>query len=124
MFWDAYVGIPYLKDGRSVLEGLDCLGLLRHVYLEEFEISLPVYEADYNRFEEYSESWNSVNDPHMGDVIVFNYARMPLHVGIFIGNYRFLHTNESTGSSVIERLNTPIWSSRVRGFYRHVYRNV
>lgn len=101
----AFMGVPY--DGRHfcrVLAGrvLDAHGIPWP------RVSDPAKARD----------WQRVAQPRALDVVVFNRAGRPGHVGVCIGRGRFLHVEEGA-RSVIEYLASPLWQSRVEGYYRY-----
>lgn len=61
--------------------------------------------------------WVRVARPAEGDVVVFKIAGKPGHVGVCDGRGGFLHCEEGR-SAVIERLSSPLWGSRIEGYYR------
>lgn len=129
--WNTYVNIPFKPNGRT-LEGVDCWGLVRLVYSAEFSIELPSFSDDYTLddperlaelIKQYEEGWEKQDSPSIGDVILFNILGTPQHIGIYIGNNRFLHSLEGY-SSVIDQLDSARWRSRVVGFYKYSARSV
>lgn len=130
---DRYVGIPYADKGRDPAIGLDCWGLVRWFYAEEFGLHLPAhderYEHSYARAEvaalaqaETAAHWRPVPVPAYGDVVVITVARRPFHVGIALHDDRFLHNLTAPQGAVIESLRSPKWAPRIEGYYRHVAR--
>jgi cell wall-associated NlpC family hydrolase len=128
-----YTAIPYVSKGRDPQTGVDCWGLLRLFYAEQFGIELPLHDDRYvhsdSRGEtaelardEIRERWLQVRTPQYGDAVVLALSRRPFHVGICIGGNRFLHALDPRVNTVIERLDAPVWARRLEGFYRHVDR--
>lgn len=128
MWWNDYVGIPYDLRGRD-RSGIDCWGLVRLVYKEQFNIDLPSfsekYEDDSNsdQFQELlatqREGWVNVQDPKVGDVVLMRVLGLESHIGIYIGEGKFLHAKRDT-NAVIESLDSLRWKKRVIGFYRYM----
>lgn len=121
------VGVPYKSKGRDLL-GADCWGLLRLFYIQEFGIVLPSYDEHYtDAFDKESvtgaihslkNDWIEVSEPKYGDAIKLRLAGHPCHVGVYLGNNEFLHT-QNGHDSCIDRLDGIKWKNRVDGFYRH-----
>jgi len=65
--------------------------------------------------------WSRVARPQPLDVVVFNLAGRPGHVGVCVGRGRFFHVEEHSRSRV-ESLLSPLWSSRIEGYYRYTPR--
>ena len=118
------VGIPFADGGRGP-ESFDCWGLVREVY-RRYGINLPDYNigcydilnvtAEMERNRHY---WREHKPPEIPvpSVVAFRVsAPMINHVGIYIGDGKFLHTREKAGA-VIESLNSPVWRHRIEGFY-------
>ncbi|WP_312914494.1 NlpC/P60 family protein [Stenotrophomonas sp.] len=62
--------------------------------------------------------WERVDRPAELDLVVFHSGAAPDHVGVCIGRGRFLHVEEGSRSR-IEFLSSPLWSSRIEGYYRY-----
>ncbi|MDH2022956.1 C40 family peptidase [Stenotrophomonas sp. GD03680] len=101
-----WVGIPY--QGEKF-----CREFVRQV-MAEHGIPMPVVDAP-----EDARGWVRVEVPERLDVVVFNNAGRPWHVGVCLGSGDFLHVEEGMTSRV-ERLGSPLWEARISGFYRYV----
>lgn len=122
-----YVGLPFEDLGRSV-NGVDCWGLVQHVYRSEYKIHLPDYKM-YGSIRDRAAvevtarfikaRWQQNSEPAFMDVICFNIAKRPLHVGLVVSKDQFLHSPEDDFTR-IERFTDRIWANRIEGFYRYV----
>lgn len=126
MNYDKYVGLPYLDNGRTKI-GVDCWGLARLVYRDEFGIDLPSYTEEYiggtdphivQAVNLYKDNWEEITTPTIGDLCLFNIFGEPMHVGVFIGDNKFLHCRRGS-DSVVESLNNIKWKNRFVGFYSY-----
>ena len=84
---ERFVGIPYRWGGENVVEGMDCSGFVRAVY-NLCGLSIPRTSRDQYRAGE------SVSKPDLqdGDLVFFGSSEDAInHVGIFVGNGRFVH---------------------------------
>lgn len=126
MNYDKYIGLPYLENGRTEA-GIDCWGLARVFYRDQLNIDLPSYTDEYNgshdpavieAISRYRENWEKTETPTIGDLCLFNILGEPTHVGIFVGNNKFLHSREGR-DSVIETLDNTKWKNRFQGFYKY-----
>jgi cell wall-associated NlpC family hydrolase len=127
--WHVYVGIPYVK-ASSTRRGVDCYGLVRLLYRDVYGIELTDWEATLpdgakrpdliSAFEAAvsEETWELVETPQEGDIVVFRLFNSPLHCGMMINPAQFLHSIEPTGSSV-ERINSPMWKKRIVHYLRY-----
>jgi len=122
-----YVGIPYKNKGRTY-EGVDCWGLVRIVYKDEYDVHLLSFSSDYENATdgeavkevvrkgkalfEYTEKCI----PEYGDIGVFNMMGNPCHVGIYIGKNKILHVLKGT-NSVCENLSSIRLKNRLEGWY-------
>lgn len=102
----SWIGIPYAGDKF-------CRELARQ-YLKTFGIPMPCVDTP-----EEAQYWVKVERPISNDVVVFNRAGRPSHVGVCVDSLSFLHVEENS-KSCIERLSSPLWSRRIEGFYRYV----
>ena len=88
-----YVGIPYVPCGRD-WQGVDCYGLLKLVYRDEYNIDLPdwlvdpVDLRDVNKHIEdavTSGQFTETDTPADGDIVVCYRTRAAHHIGVFVG---------------------------------------
>ena len=126
MKYDKYIGLPYKDNGRDTA-GVDCWGLVCLFYKNEFDIDLPSYTDEYSGpydpsvtrvINIYKDKWDNTTTPAEGDVLVFNIYGEPAHVGVYIGNNKFLHSREGK-DVVIESLNNVKWIKRLEGIYQY-----
>lgn len=123
--YEKYIGIPYAVKGRTE-KGVDCWGLVRLVYANEFGIDLPSLAEDYNDDDVvkaelialHKEGWERVEEPSDGDVILFKMLGYEAHVGVYVGDNTFLHCRENQ-DTVRESINNPIWKRRIVGAFRY-----
>ena len=110
----ALVGVPYRWGGSRPATGLDCSGLVHHVF-GEIGLATPRDTRGLAR------SGRKVARRHLqpGDLVFFNtLGRAYSHVGIYLGNGRFVHA-PSKGSAVrIESISGSYWRARYNGARR------
>lgn len=126
MNFDKYIGLPYQENGRTT-EGVDCWGLARLFYKQELNIDLPDYSDLYTgSWDEqvtklinyHKDSWQEVKQPQVGDLCLFNIYGEPAHIGVYVGENKFLHSRDGQ-DSVIETLNNPLWKRRIAGYFSY-----
>lgn len=114
------IGIPYLWGGNTPEERLDCSGFVRYVYEKAAGILLPRLSAQISR----KGSAIAQSDLHPGDLVFFNTPRgEATHVGIYLGEQRFIHApsrGRSFVSNRIESMKSAYWTSRYYGARRVV----
>jgi len=88
-----YIGIPYIHNGRD-MKGLDCYGLCKLIYQEEYSEELPdwlLQEFDLKATNEAissvvtSGSFTEVKEPSDGDFVVCFRTRAAHHMGLYYG---------------------------------------
>lgn len=119
-----YIGIPYRTGARGP-DAVDCAGLVMQFYRHELGIELPAifYGEEISREGMAaiaddglrSGQWIKIDQPSVGDVLVFRMFGQPTHVGVYIGGDDFLHSVEGK-DSCIERVSS--WGSRLIGVLR------
>lgn len=109
------LGVDYRSGGRSPSQGFDCSGLVAHVFREAYGIYLP------HNTRAQSELGVPVPfaDLEPGDLVFYNTLDRPFsHVGIYLGESRFVHAPK-TGTSVrVESIRSAYWSNRFDGARR------
>ena len=109
------LGVPYRWGGTNPSEGLDCSGLVQWVYRGSANLLLP------RRSDEMMAHGQPVTTDALrsGDLVFFNtMQRTGSHVGIYIGQGRFIHAPNSRGVVRIESLDQGYWASRYDGARR------
>lgn len=126
MDYNKYIGLSYKDNGRDE-SGVDCWGLAYLFYKQELNITLPSYADLYNGaydkavsecIDLYKDTWESTKSGTHGDLCLFNIYNEPAHVGVYIGDSKFLHAREGK-DVVIESLTSPQWSKRFQGFFKY-----
>jgi cell wall-associated NlpC family hydrolase len=109
------IGVRYRWGGNTPDSGLDCSGFVRYVFQDTLGLSLPRRAEEMSRVGEKV----SVRDLKPGDLVFFNTMRRTFsHVGIYIGDNKFVHS-PSTGSTIrVDELDTGYWEKRFTGARR------
>jgi cell wall-associated NlpC family hydrolase len=109
-----YLGTPYRRGGTT-RRGLDCSGLTGAVYGEQ-GLDLPRTAA-----QQFAEGVAvASSDLRPGDLVFFRdtYKRGISHVGIYIGDGRFLHAAGRRHGVIVSELSRPYYRSRYAGARR------
>lgn len=109
------VGIDYRYGGASPVTGFDCSGLVAHVYREAWGIRLPHSALAQ------SESGVPVSlaELQAGDLVFYDTLNRPYsHVGIYLGDGRFVHAPKSGAHVRVELLKSAYWTQRFNGARR------
>lgn len=109
------IGVPYRWGGSHPNEGLDCSGLVQWVYRGSANLLLP------RRSDEMMSHGQPIGPQSLraGDLVFFNTMQRPgSHVGIYIGQGRFIHSPNARGVVRIESLDQAYWASRFDGARR------
>lgn len=110
-------GTPYRPGGETPKEGFDCSGFVQHVFDHTLGIKLP------RTSREMSALGNLVNLNQLapGDLVFFKTtAKSYSHVGIYLGDSRFIHAPRVGGTIRIEKLSATYWRNRYNGARRVV----
>lgn len=109
------IGVPYQWGGTDPREGFDCSGLVNHVYLEAAGLRLPRTSRLI------SERGRHVARTRLApaDLVFFNTSRRAFsHVGIYIGDDRFVHAPSSGSLVRVDSIEGPYWRQRYVGARR------
>jgi cell wall-associated NlpC family hydrolase len=110
----AVAGVPYRRGGQSPESGFDCSGLVAHVYREAFGIQLPHNARAQSRIGRPVSS----ADLAAGDLVFYNTERPYSHVGIYLGDNRFIHAPRPGAAVRVEDMRTHYWVRRFNGARR------
>ena len=112
-----FLGVSYRLGGDSADTGFDCSGFTRHVFSNSLGMLLP------RRSQEQAESPSLLRiaeeDLKPGDLVFFNTMRRAFsHVGIYLGDGKFIHAPR-TGSQIrVEDMREAYWVKRFNGARR------
>ncbi|WP_321865472.1 C40 family peptidase [Paraburkholderia tropica] len=109
------VGIPYRWGGNTPDSGFDCSGLVKYVFARSASVDLPRTTADMSQRGESIEP----DEIAAGDLVFFNTTGRPhSHVGIYVGNLRFVNAPSTGGTVRLDYLTNPYWSKHFDGIRR------
>lgn len=116
MYAVSLVGIPYRLGGNSPQTGLDCSGFVGHVFRQTAGMQLP---RDSRAISDAAQPL-ARDELQPGDLVFFNTLnRAYSHVGIYLGDNRFVHAASSrTGGVMVSNLNDTYWRTRFDGARR------
>jgi cell wall-associated NlpC family hydrolase len=109
------IGVRYRWGGNTPDSGLDCSGFVRYVFQDTLGMTLPRRAEEMSRVGEKVR----VSDLKPGDLVFFNTMRRSFsHVGIYIGDNKFVHS-PSTGSTIrVDDMDSGYWEKRFQGARR------
>jgi cell wall-associated NlpC family hydrolase len=112
-----FLGVPYRRGGQTEDEGFDCSGFTRYIFERSIGLVLP------RRVDEQASApgLRSVrrDDLQPGDLVFFNTLRRSFsHVGIYVGEGKFIHSPKSGAAVRIEDMTLAYWARRFTGARR------
>lgn len=111
----SFIGVRYKWGGTSPESGFDCSGLIRYVYAQVTGQALPYNAQELSRVGETVDR----TELQPGDLVFFNTLRKPFsHVGIYLGNARFVHAPSRGGHVEIVEMKNRYWQNRYNGARR------
>jgi cell wall-associated NlpC family hydrolase len=109
------LGLDYRYGGNSPETGFDCSGLVAHVFREAYGIRLP---QNARAQSEYGVRV-SLAELRAGDLVFYNTLNRPFsHVGIYLGDGRFVHAPKTGAQVRVEPLQGSYWMRRFDGARR------
>nr|WP_315198711.1 C40 family peptidase [uncultured Aquabacterium sp.] len=112
-----FLGVPYKRGGTSSETGFDCSGFTRHVFENSVGLILPRRAIEQAQ----SPSLVPVQQAELkpGDLVFFNTLRRTFsHVGIYIGDNKFIHSPRAGGQVRVEDMRQAYWQQRFDGARR------
>lgn len=110
-----FLGVPYRLGGQGFDEGVDCSAFVRIVYQDSLGLRLP------RQAREQAEQTTTIDVAQLqpGDLVFFNTLNRPYsHVGIYVGEGRFIHSPRSGAAVRVEDMGKPYWQTRFEGARR------
>jgi cell wall-associated NlpC family hydrolase len=116
------VGVPYRLGGNTMENGFDCSGFTRHLFQTHLGVTLP------RRSQDQAGATQFVGVPGVelqpGDLVFFNTLhRANSHVGIYIGDGRFIHAPRTGAVVRLEPMRSGYWLQRYDGARRLLIAN-
>ncbi len=109
------LGVNYKFGGNSVESGLDCSGLVSLVFREVAGLTLPRNSHALSKVGAIIDKTGL----QPGDLVFFNTRRQPYsHVGIYIGEERFVHAPSRGGEVEVANMGDRYWRQRYNGARR------
>ena len=109
------VGTPYVWGGNTPESGFDCSGLVNYVFRDMLNLRLPRTSRELSALSAQSIAKNALAT---GDLVFFASSGTVSHVGIYVGDGRFIHAPRTGGTVRLERLDGRYWQARYAGARR------
>ncbi|MDE1339295.1 C40 family peptidase [Vibrio aestuarianus] len=112
LVFQSWQGVPYQLGGNSKT-GVDCSAFVQIAFRDVWQIPLP--RTTHSQ----SQTGRQVkyNSAQRGDLVFFKTSRTTNHVGVYLGNKKFMHASTSKGV-MISRIDNPYWASKFWQFRR------
>jgi cell wall-associated NlpC family hydrolase len=112
-----FLGVRYVRGGNNAEEGFDCSGFTRYIFENSLGLILP------RRADEQATDPGLVkvkrNELQPGDLVFFNTLRRTFsHVGIYLGEDKFIHAPRAGGNVRVENMKISYWAKRFTGARR------
>lgn len=115
MYTVSLADTPYRYGGNSANGGFDCSGFVDHVYRHSLGIDLPRTSRGISRV----GTPISVDELSPGDLVFYNTQHAAYsHVGIYVGDGKFVHSPRTGESVRTEQMQLRYWKSRYNGARR------
>lgn len=108
-------GIKYKFGGSSPETGFDCSGFVRYVFQQAANLTLP------HGARALSQLGQTVTQENLqpGDLVFFNTLKSSFsHVGIYLGNHRFIHSPSAGKAVSVMDMSDSYWAQRFNGARR------
>lgn len=112
-----FLGVRYKMGGQSKEGGFDCSGFTRHVFERSVGMILPRRASEQASM----PGLLQVNQTELkpGDLVFFNTLRRTFsHVGIYVGDNKFIHSPRAGGAVRVEDMRIAYWQQRFDGARR------
>ena len=112
-----FLGVPYRRGGSSAETGFDCSGFVRAMYHQTVGLILP------RRADQQAAATTTIDKSELrpGDLVFFNTMRRAFsHVGIYVGEGKFIHSPKPGAEVRVEDMSGSYWRRRFDGARRVV----
>jgi cell wall-associated NlpC family hydrolase len=112
-----FIGVRYRMGGTSAETGFDCSGFTRHIFENSIGLVLPRRASEQAS----APGLLSISKDELkpGDLVFFNTLRRTFsHVGIYIGDGKFIHSPRAGGQVRVEDMRVAYWTQRFNGARR------
>ena len=112
-----FIGVRYRLGGTSAETGFDCSGFTRHIFENSIGLVLPRRAAEQAK----APGLLSISKEELkpGDLVFFNTLRRTFsHVGIYVGDGKFIHSPRAGGQVRVEDMRAAYWNQRFNGARR------
>lgn len=110
-----FLGVPYRYGGLNADTGFDCSGLVRAVFEQSVGKVLP------RRADQQAAVTQVIDRSELkpGDLVFFNTMKRAFsHVGIYVGEGKFIHAPRAGASVRVEDMRAAYWQTRFNGARR------
>jgi cell wall-associated NlpC family hydrolase len=110
-----FLGVPYRRGGNTVETGFDCSGFVRAMYNQTVGYLLP------RRAEEQAAATEKIDRSELkpGDLVFFKTMKRAFsHVGIYVGEGKFIHSPKPGAEVRVEDMSGSYWQRRFSGARR------
>jgi cell wall-associated NlpC family hydrolase len=110
-----FLGVPYRRGGNSGETGFDCSGFVRAMYQQTIGLVLP------RRADQQAAATQAIDQSELrpGDLVFFNTMRRAFsHVGIYVGDGKFIHSPKPGAQVRVEDMHAGYWNTRFSGARR------
>ncbi len=110
-----FLGVPYRRGGNTVETGFDCSGFVRAIYEQSAGLLLP------RKAEQQAAATERIDKTELqpGDLVFFNTLQRAFsHVGIYVGDGKFIHSPKPGAEVRVENMGVHYWKSRFDGARR------
>ncbi len=110
-----FLGVPYRRGGNTAESGFDCSGFVKAIFEQTVGLILP------RKAEQQAAATQKIDraDLQPGDLVFFNTMRRAFsHVGIYVGEGKFIHSPKPGSEVRVESMGVAYWNRRFNGARR------
>ena len=110
-----FLGVPYRRGGNTVDTGFDCSGFVKAMFEQTVGLILP------RKAEQQAAATQEIERTNLqpGDLVFFNTRQRAFsHVGIYVGEGKFIHSPKPGAEVRVENMKVAYWSQRFNGARR------